>query len=285
MTRKGVGWSIGIPGLRYGISPSGKRFISVGLSGTGLYWIKYLDSGKSKQRNWRRFIMDQVPFGGVTLAENPEPRCPSLLLLDVSGSMAGQPISELQAGLTKYKDELAADNLARKRVEVAIVAFGGVPQVLQNFCTADVLTVPQLTAQGETPMGQAINMGLGLLDDRKQEYRQNGINYFRPWVFLITDGAPTDMNTAAWPEAVEKLQKGEQQRAFSFFAVGVEGANMDVLKQLCVSRDPLKLKGLRFRDLFSWLSNSQQAVSKSKPGETVPLENSTGPNGWAEVSA
>jgi uncharacterized protein YegL len=258
--------------------------VSVGVPGTGLYWIKYLGEG-GRKRNWRKFIMDQVPFGGVTLAENPEPRCPCLLLLDVSGSMSGHPLTELQAGLTTYRDELAADALARKRVEVAIVTFGGTPQVVQNFCTADVLNVPQLASQGETPMGQAINMGLGLLDDRKKEYKQNGINYFRPWVFLITDGAPTDMNTSAWSEAVEKVRRGEQQRTFSFFAVGVEGASMEVLKQLCVSRDPLKLKGLRFRDLFAWLSNSQQAVSKSKPGDTVPLENPTGPNGWAEVSA
>lgn len=168
--------------------------------------------------------MDQMPFGNVTLAENPEPRCASLLLLDTSGSMSGQPISELQEGLATYKDELAADALARKRVEVAIVTFGGTPQVAQNFCTADVLTVPQLSASGETPMGQAINIGLGLLDERKKEYKQGGIGYFRPWVFLITDGAPTDRNTSAWSEAVQKLQEGEQRKAFSFF--------LSVLKEL-----------------------------------------------------
>ncbi len=229
--------------------------------------------------------MEQMPFGDVKLAENPEPRCPSLLLIDTSGSMQGQPITELQNGISLYKDELAADTLARKRVEVALVTFGGTAQIMQNFSTADIFSVPQLVAQGETPMGQAINMGLSLLDERKQEYRQNGINYFRPWVFLITDGAPTDLNSPAWSEAVEKLRKGEQSKAFQFFAVGVEGANFEILQQLAGSREPLKLKGLRFRDLFAWLSNSQQAVSKSKPNDAVPLENPAGPNGWAEVSA
>jgi hypothetical protein len=43
MSKRGVGWSIGIPGLRYGISPTGSRYISFGIPGTGLYYIKYLD--------------------------------------------------------------------------------------------------------------------------------------------------------------------------------------------------------------------------------------------------
>ena len=42
LSKRGVGWSVGIPGLRYGVSPSGQRYISVGIPNTGLYWIKHL---------------------------------------------------------------------------------------------------------------------------------------------------------------------------------------------------------------------------------------------------
>lgn len=42
LSKRGIGWSWGIPGLRYGVSPSGQRYISFGIPGTGLYWIKYL---------------------------------------------------------------------------------------------------------------------------------------------------------------------------------------------------------------------------------------------------
>jgi len=45
-TKKGLGWSIGLPGLRYGVSPNGSRYISFGIPGTGLYFIKYLDKNK-----------------------------------------------------------------------------------------------------------------------------------------------------------------------------------------------------------------------------------------------
>jgi uncharacterized protein YegL len=95
---------------------------------------------------------------------------------------------------------------------------------------------------------------------------------------LITDGAPTDK----WDRAAQLLREGEATKNFQFFAVGIQGANMDILKQISV-RDPLSLKGLRFRDLFSWLSNSMSAVSRSTPGDAIPLENPATPQGWASV--
>jgi uncharacterized protein YegL len=228
--------------------------------------------------------MEQSPFepGKITFAENPEPRCASVLLLDVSGSMQGKPIQELQAGLAVYRDELAADALAKKRVEVSLVTFGGSVDVVHQFSTADNFIPPALVPKGDTPMAQAVLAGLDLLDQRKKEYRQNGVQYYRPWVFLITDGAPTDGSTPQWAEAVDKIHKGEEQKAFSFFAVGVEGADMQKLAELS-KREPLKLQGLRFRDLFQWLSNSQQSVSRSNPDDSVPLKNPAAPDGWASV--
>jgi uncharacterized protein YegL len=222
--------------------------------------------------------LDQVPFGeSVEFAENTEPRCPCLLLLDTSGSMRGKPIDELDAGLRQLRDELFADEMAQKRVEVAIIGFGPV-QTLSDFQTPDVFQPPTLAASGDTPIGAAIEAGLNLLDQRKQTYRNNGVTYYRPWVFLITDGGPTDY----WQAAAERVKQGEASNHFSFFAVGVEGARMDVLAQI-TSREPLKLHELRFRDLFKWLSNSLTAVSKSQVGTQVPLENPTGPNGWGSV--
>src|SRR5262245_28116037 len=108
---------------------------------------------------WRlnRFRLDQVPysnesnFAAAEFADNPEPRCPCLLLLDNSGSMAGRPISELNAGLTLFKEELIGDALAAKRVEVGIVSFGPV-SVINDFQTADVFQAPVLSPHGDTPM-------------------------------------------------------------------------------------------------------------------------------------
>ena len=207
----------------------------------------------------------QQPFEGAEFAENPEPRCPCLLLLDVSWSMQGEPLDQLNQGLSQFREELLDDSLAAKRVELSIVTFGPVT-VINDFTSVQEWIVPILEARGMTPMGEAIELGLTMLQARKEVYRSHGISYYRPWIFLITDGEPND----EWHTAAQLVKDGEAKKAFSFFAVGTDDANFDILNQISV-RQALRLKQLRFRDLFSWLSSSLAKVSHSNPEDRLLL--------------
>ena len=223
-------------------------------------------------------IYEQQPFDTGPFVNNPAQRCPCLLLLDVSASMSGRPIEELNAGLIVLKDELSADPLASKRVQIGVVVFGPIETVTE-FIDAGQWDAPVLTTKGNTPMGAAIERGLQMLKSQKSIYRSNGIPHYRPWIFLITDGGPTD----SWQNAARLVHEGEANKKFKFFAVGVEGANFDILKQISVD-EPIALRGLRFRDLFAWLSSSLSAVSQSNPGDEVKLENPIAPKGWGTIA-
>jgi uncharacterized protein YegL len=214
----------------------------------------------------------------IQLAENPDPRAPCLLLLDTSASMSGAPIQALNQGLQTFYRDVMNDELARRRVEVAVLTFGsGGVQTVQDFVTVDEWIPPTLRAGDDTPLGQALENGLTILKNRKDIYKRAGLQYFRPWVFLITDGEPTD----SWQEAAQNIQQEDTSKGLIFFAVGVENANMNTLGKIALSsRPPIKLKGLNFAELFLWLSKSQQRVSHSRVGDQLALP----PIGWAEVT-
>ncbi len=217
---------------------------------------------------------EQIPFGSDDFANNPESRCPCMLLLDTSGSMSGMPIQQLNEGVQTFRQELIQDPLATKRVEVAMLSFGPV-QLEADFQTVDYFHPRTLTSSGDTPMGAAITRGIELITKRKQVYKEHGVGYYKPWIILITDGAPTDN----WSEAAALIREGESRNAFAFFAIGVENANMEILQQIAV-RTPLKLRGLMFREFFLWLSSSMKMVSSKNPGSSINL---LPPTGWAEL--
>ena len=214
----------------------------------------------------------------VEFAENPEPRCPCVLLLDTSGSMQGPALDALNQGLQAFRDDLIKDSLAARRVEVAIVTFNNDIRIEQDFVTADQFEPPTLSAQGMTHMGSAIHKALDILQARKTQYRTNGIAYYRPWVFLITDGAPQGEADDVVDKAAQRIRDEETQKHVAFFAVGVENADLGRLSEI-VLRTPVKLKGLNFVEMFLWLSASMSAVSHSKLDDQVALP----PPGWGTV--
>ncbi|HEX8903439.1 MAG TPA: VWA domain-containing protein [Longimicrobiaceae bacterium] len=214
----------------------------------------------------------------VEFAENPEPRCPCVLLLDTSGSMQGAPLDAMLAGLEAFRFDLAVDPLAARRVEIAVVAFDNRIRVVQDFVSPDRFDIPFLNAEGMTHIGAAIEKALEMVEERKARYRAYDVAYYRPWIFLVTDGEPQGEAPHEVERAVQRLREAEMKKQVAFFAVGVENANMEALARIAV-RQPLRLKGLDFREMFVWLSRSMQSVAHSRPDETVKLA----PTGWAEL--
>jgi len=95
---------------------------------------------------------------------------------------------------------------------------------------------------------------------------------------MITDGEPQGEPENVVQTAVQRLKKEEAEKRVAFFAVGVENANMEKLKDMVV-RSPVKLMGLNFVEMFVWLSRSMEKVAQSRTDEQVALP----PPGWAAV--
>lgn len=211
------------------------------------------------------------------LVENPSPRCPVALVLDTSGSMSGDPITQLNAGVQLFIDETKRDDLARWSVELAVwTASGSVDQLCDFTGIEHIDGVAQMDANGLTPLGEAVRQAITALDARKAEYRDAGVPYYQPWLVIISDGEPTD----SWQDAAQQARQLATERKLVSLPIGVSGANLTVLGQFS-NKPAIPLKGLAFREFFLWLSQSMARVSASTSSDAKVQLSSM--DSWASI--
>ncbi len=197
-----------------------------------------------------------------------EPHLACVLLLDTSGSMTGEPIESLNAGLRNFIEKTKLDEMAQKRVDVAIIAFDDEPRLVADFCPISKLEPVTLTADGCTAMGAAINMAIDKVKERNRLYASLGTPCHKPWIFMISDGAPTDDITAAVERIREEEAKGAHGK-LKFWALGVRGYDKETLFRL--TKRVMALEDADFSGIFNWLSDSMATISVSRVGDSVPL--------------
>lgn len=217
------------------------------------------------------------------LENNPSTRVPVCLVLDTSGSMEGNPIEELNEGVRLFYEAIRSDETALYAAEISIVTFGGCAMRHADFSTLEHQpNAPEFYANGGTPMGEAMNMALNMLEQRKNEYKSSGVDYYQPWIVLMTDGRPNG-SSSELASSIERTCVMINDRKLTIFPIGIgEEADMNVLARYSPKRKPLKLQGLNFKEFFAWLSKSLSKVSQSTPGDKISLD-VDGIKDWAEL--
>jgi uncharacterized protein YegL len=197
--------------------------------------------------------------------------------------MEGDPIKQLSSGVQKFFEELMNDDVARYAAEVSIVTFGDTAKCIEDFCDIGRQNLNQtFSAYGGTPMGEALIISLDKLEQRKQEYKDAGVDYFQPWLIIMSDGQPNG-DSAILETAIKRTSELQMQKKLAIFPIGIgDDADMDVLQQISPARPPLRLKGLNFPEFFLWLGRSVARTSQSMPGEEVKLDTS-GISSWGTL--
>ena len=216
------------------------------------------------------------------LKNNPTARLAICLCLDSSGSMRGEKLNELNRGIKEFYSAIRNDIVALYSAEICIITFGGDVKALNEFTTLDNQGDCQIgMACGGTPLGEGVKLALQKLKDRRQLYKANGVDYYQPWLVIMSDGAPDSDSPVS--EVAKETTELESKRKLSVFSIGIgNDANMEVLGKFSKKRSALKLRGLRFSEFFEWLSRSVSLVSRSQPGDTVKLDKKS-LEGWVEI--
>lgn len=221
------------------------------------------------------------------LIDNPTTRVPVCLCLDTSGSMTSQESDEtdsfpgaftksridaLNEGINLFYDAVRNDEIASFAVDVSIVTFDSEAKCISDFRCVGEENPPPLLAFGMTALGEGVNLALDLLEKRKGEYKSTGVDYYQPWLVLMTDGEPNG-STEELSRAMARCTQLADAKKLSIFPILIgEETSANILAGFSPKRKPLHLKGIKFKEFFEWLSKSTQAVSRSTPGENVPLD-------------
>ena len=209
------------------------------------------------------------------VAREPRP-LPIFILADTSGSMRGEKINELNLALREMLNALNTADDIRGKFQLCVISFGKETEVLQPLADIEGLAIPELTAAGKTPMGQAFELVKGLIEDRETVSSRA----YTPTIVLISDGIPTDCseekkkkkNYFDW-EPLKELHQGERSSKCQRLALGIgEDADIDMLK---VFIDNPEIPLIKTKDasgitkFFRWVTMSTVARMNSiNPNET-----------------
>lgn len=176
---------------------------------------------------------------------------PLMLLLDVSGSMSGKPLRAVNDGYAELIRALNEDPSIAEKVDISVITFASDAVLDVPFTSARHLRPKKFPPRGSTEMGEATKLALREIDHQLYEYESAGLTNHHPWVFVFTDGGPSDRSHTAY----DQLRRAEG-RGLVVFPIGVgNGVDWSFLNSLSRKRDAVPLKGLNFKELFQWLAD------------------------------
>ena len=222
-------------------------------------------------------------FSASDFGNSTKRRLPICFCLDTSGSMMGNPIKQLNMGLSNFIASIKANDDTKSATDIAIITFGSSVEIVMPFGRINSDGLPEISASTTlTPIGEGILTALELLNARKEGYKDMGIKYYQPWLVVITDGAPQGPNAMANMElAIKACNELEKDDKLVIFNIGVGSAtDFDILKRLSLKREePISISSGDFGKLFEFLGSSSSSVVSSGMSDDALYNLSTEPEG------
>ncbi len=188
-------------------------------------------------------------------------RLPIYLLVDVSGSMAGAPITAVNDGLQVFETTLKGDPMAMETAYVSVISFESDARQVIPLSSVTSFTAPTLMAGGATSLGKALELLGKAIDSEIVEKSHESPGDCKPLVFLLTDGEPTD----DWQGPLATLKNRLNRKPASIFAIGCgPNVNKSVLHQITESVMLMAdVTSDQIKALFQWISQSAKVASRT----------------------
>ena len=212
-------------------------------------------------QNFQNGFFDDLDFGDFNApATGSSRKVPICLVLDCSGSMRFPDgtrlpkIDELNLNIDAFLEYVRNDPKASKICDLCIITMGDAVRVISRYTTVDRIHFGHFSAGGGTPLGTAMATAVDLLTERRQFYRDNDIEHYKPILMVMTDGDPTDDIT----EISQRVSTMVANKEIKIFPVGVGlSFNQNTLAQFSPLLRPKLIRNSEaFDKLFKLLSAS-----------------------------
>lgn len=207
-----------------------------------------------------------------------ESHMPVLIAGDISGSMAGLPIQNVNKSINRFASDVCKDPKAAGRVDVAVIGFNDAPHIEQNWRPITEMNQVNFVAGGGTNISAALEKGVEMLRERGHLYEDVGIEVKMPYLILITDGYGGDVT-----EIAKVIKQRTADRKMKLWVLAVKGYDKESVAHLTDGKRVFELvneDGYDFSEFFDFMAVSVKAVSTSAPGQdTVSVKSNIGREG------
>lgn len=198
-------------------------------------------------------------------------RLPVYLLLDCSGSMMGEPIEAVRQGVKALLSELRGDPQALETAYLSVITFDSSARQTTPLTELLLFKEPQINASGATALGGALEVLIDCINNEVRKTTETQKGDWRPLVFIITDGSPTDIE--AFRRASQQIKSVKVANIIACAA----GSNADTTYLKEITENVLMMNTLSAGDMaqfFAWVSSSVKMSSKrldANPGGAIEL--------------
>ena len=181
-----------------------------------------------------------------------------VFVIDTFGLKNDRAINEVALGIQRILEGFESDEAARERVEVSFITYESLSddiRIVQEPVPISQAAVPSLTVTtDDTSLTRALYMAMDVVEKQVKWYKDVGIPYYRPWIFLISSGM--SLLSCNIDEVANRIKQDTSNKKYVFLPICTKDAEVPLLQEIESDIPITALDSLNITECFKWLSSS-----------------------------
>lgn len=212
-----------------------------------------------------------------------EQKCLCVFVIDTFRLKNDMAINEVALGIQRILEGFESDETCRERVEVSFITYESLSDeihIVQGPVPISQAAIPSLVVTtDDTSLTRALYMAMDVVEKQVTWYKNVGIPYYRPCIFLISNGM--SLFSCNIDEIANRIKQDTSNKKYVFLPIYTEDAEVPLLQEIESGVPITALDSLNITDRFKWLSSSIGTIVSAEEGQQADL--SAEPSDWMDA--